>query len=38
MRKRELEALGDDLLDVGALDVGGLLNLRNLEDLYYQKY
>ena len=33
MRKRELEILGKELLDVGALDVVGLLELDNLEDL-----
>ena len=30
----ESELLGDELLDVGALDVLGLLNLDNAEDLY----
>lgn len=31
--ERELEVLGDELLDVGALDVGGLLNLNDTENL-----
>jgi hypothetical protein len=31
--ERELEVLGNQLLDVGALDVGGLLDLNNTEDL-----
>lgn len=30
----ELEVLGQELLDVGATDVGGLLNLDDLEDLH----
>lgn len=29
----ELEVLGEELLDVGAADVVGLLDLNNLEDL-----
>jgi hypothetical protein len=33
VRKRELEVLAEELLDVGALDVVGLLKLDNLEDL-----
>jgi hypothetical protein len=33
VRKRELEVLLEDLLEIRALDVGGLLNLNNLEDL-----
>ncbi len=33
MRKRELEVLGKELLDVRALDVVGLLEFDNLEDL-----
>jgi hypothetical protein len=31
--ERELQALGNQLLDVGALDVGSLLDLNNTEDL-----
>jgi len=31
--EREGEVLGDELLDVGALDVIGLLDLNNAEDL-----
>jgi hypothetical protein len=31
--KRELEALLDELLDVRAADIGGLLDLDDLEDL-----
>lgn len=34
MRQRELEVLGEDLLDVGAADGLGLLDLDNLEDLH----
>lgn len=33
MGKGELEVLGDELLDVGALDVLGLLQLNDAEDL-----
>jgi hypothetical protein len=33
VRKRELEVLLEDLLEIRALDVGGLLNLNNLENL-----
>jgi len=33
VRKRELEVLGEELLDVWALDVVGLLELNNLEDV-----
>lgn len=33
MRQGELEALGQELLDVRATDVGGLLDLDDLEDL-----
>jgi len=33
VRKRELEFLGEELLDVWALDVFGLLELNNLEDV-----
>lgn len=33
--KGESEILGDELLDVGALDVLGLLDLDNAEDLRY---
>lgn len=33
MRKRELEVLGGELLDVRPADVVGLLNLDDLEDL-----
>jgi len=36
VRKGELEASLDELLDVGTLDVGSLLNLDNLEDLVMQ--
>lgn len=34
MRKREFEVLGKELLNVGALDVVGLLELDDLEDLW----
>jgi hypothetical protein len=34
VRKREFEVLGKQLLDVWALDVVGLLELDNLEDLF----
>ena len=34
MRKREFEVLFEELLDVWALDVFGLLDLNNLEDLF----
>lgn len=34
MGEGELEVLRQKLLDVGAADVGGLLNLDNLEDLF----
>lgn len=34
--KRELEVGGQQLLDVGAADVVGLLNLNDLEDLLQQ--
>ena len=34
MGKRELEVFGKELLDVGALDVFGLLELDDLEDLF----
>lgn len=33
MRKGEFEVLGEELLDVWALDVVGLLELNNLQDL-----
>ncbi len=33
MRKREFEVLCEELLDVGALDVIGLLEFDNLQDL-----
>ena len=33
MREREFEVLGEELLDVGALDVFSLLEFDNLEDL-----
>ena len=33
MRKREFEALGEELLDVWSLDVVGLLELNNFENL-----
>jgi hypothetical protein len=32
--KREFEVLGEELLDVGAANVIGLLDLDNLEDLH----
>ena len=35
--KRELEVLGEELLDVWAADVLGLLDLDNLEDLDFDK-
>jgi hypothetical protein len=35
VRKRELEVLAEELLDVWAADVIGLLNLNDLEDLFY---
>lgn len=34
MRQRELEVLGEELLDVGAADVLGVVDLDDLEDLY----
>jgi len=34
VRKGEFEVLGEELLDVWALYVIGLLELNNLEDLY----
>jgi hypothetical protein len=34
VRKREFEVLGEELLDIGALDVVGLLKFNNLEDLF----
>ena len=34
MGQGELEVLGQKLLDVGATDVGGLLDLNDLKDLY----
>lgn len=33
--KRELEFLGEKLLNVWALDIVGLLDFHNLEDLYH---
>jgi hypothetical protein len=33
MRERESEVLGEELLDIGALDIVGLLELDDLEDL-----
>lgn len=33
VRKREFEVLGKELLDVWALDIFGLLDLNNLENL-----
>jgi len=33
VREREADTLLEQLLEVRALDVGGLLNLNNLEDL-----
>lgn len=38
MGEGELEALGEELLDVWAANVIGLLNLDNLEDLYCCQY
>lgn len=35
MRKREFEVLGKELLDVWALDVFCLLELDDLEDLFF---
>lgn len=32
----ELEVLGEELLDVGAADIGGLLNLSDLENLFVE--
>lgn len=34
VRQRELEVLGEELLDVGAADVLGVVDLDDLEDLY----
>jgi hypothetical protein len=34
VRKREFEALGEELLDVWALNVVGLLEFDDLEDLF----
>jgi hypothetical protein len=34
VRKRELKVLGKELLDVWALDVVGLLEFNNLENLF----
>jgi hypothetical protein len=34
VRKREFEVLGEELLDIGSLDVVGLLEFNNLEDLF----
>jgi hypothetical protein len=34
VREREFEVLGQELLDVWSLNVVGLLELNNLEDLY----
>lgn len=34
MRKRKFKVLGEELLDVRALDVVGLLELNDLENLY----
>jgi len=34
VRKRELEVLLEELLNVGTLDISSLLNLDDLEDLY----
>ena len=33
VRKRELEVWCEELLDIWATDIGGLLDLANLEDL-----
>jgi hypothetical protein len=33
VRKREFEVLGEELLDVWSLDIVGLLELNNLENL-----
>lgn len=35
VRQRELEVLGEELLDVGAADVLAVVNLDDLEDLYH---
>lgn len=39
VRQRELEVLGEQLLDVGTADIVGLLNFDDLEDLerYYSQ-
>lgn len=37
VRQRELQVLRDELLDVGAADIGGLLELDDLKDLFGQK-
>ena len=34
VRKREFEVLGEELLDVGALDIFSLLEFDDLEDLF----
>ena len=36
MREREFEVFGEKLLDIGALDIIGLLDLDNFEDLCSQ--
>ena len=36
VRKREFEVLGEQLFDVRALDIIGLLELDNFEDLWSQ--
>lgn len=37
MRKREFEVLGEELLDVWALHVIGLLEFNDLEDLQFME-
>lgn len=37
VRQRELQVLGDKLLDVWTADIGGLLELDDLEDLFVLK-
>lgn len=37
VRQRELQVLGDELLDVRAADIGSLLELDNLQDLVVLK-
>ena len=37
VRQRELEILGEELLDVRAADVLGVVDLNDLQDLYCEK-